>query len=108
MSQSNQIANTILAQIGGLTFMRNVGMSNIVVLDKGVQFDINPAAMDMPPRHGINRLRIEMESGKMYVMKFIQEDNLLEKTVRTETKVYSDELTYLFNVHVRGIKSCTG
>lgn len=104
MSQSNTTANTIFAQLGGLAFMKELGVKNIKVIERGVEFDITPERLSNSTKRGVNSLRVFLEKPTVYTMQFIRKENMLERVAFTAKNVYGDELTPMFNTHVKGIK----
>ncbi len=91
---SNQVAQTILDQMGGRQFLLMVGGKNMVALsgDGGLALQFGTGA-----RNRANRLRVEYDhSSDTYNVEFGRIRKLEWKTISRHEGVYADMLQELF------------
>ena len=85
-NQNNQIAATILTQLGGNKFVAMTGSKNFVAGE-------NLLGMKLPRNNsGANYLRITLNSLDLYLMEFLSIRGVSIKTKATFENVYSDKL----------------
>lgn len=100
-----EVANTILAQLGGRKFTSMTGAKHLIAIDSGLQLKLpNNFA-----RNGINTLRIVLDPSDTYTVEFGRSAH--RKGVHTYTvkakheDVYCDQLRELFE-DVTGLATC--
>ena len=93
MSESKQIAQTILEQLGGRQFMMMVGAKNLVTLtDGGLAFQFGTGA-----KNKANRVRVEYDYGAdAYNVEFGKIYRSAWKTISRHEGIYADMLQALF------------
>jgi hypothetical protein len=93
---SNQVAQTILEQLGGNRFIAMTGAKNLLSLDAegGLQFRIGRGATD-----GINCVRIELTSADLYTVKFYRVRGVSCVLVSEFFDVYADMLRTMITAH---------
>lgn len=84
------VANNILAQLGGLVFLRDIDLSSLTPSEDGIRIDFEGG-------HVVNRVYITVTEEDSYGMKFIEEYNGVERLVKQVYDVYSDNLRITFN-----------
>ena len=84
------IANTILAQLGGLRFIAMTGAREFVAVDSGLRFRV-PRARD-----GINLVRIVLEPSDTYAVEFRASRTTSEKLVHRAEDIYAEDLRRVF------------
>lgn len=96
MSQNQQIAQTILQQLGAGRFRAMTGAKDFIAIERGLQFGL-PARF---ARGGINKLRITLEPEDTYKVEFMKVSHRLGmhkcETVAEHDGVYCDMLQSLF------------
>lgn len=92
-TQTNQnVALTILAQLGGQRFKAMTGANNFVSGDKYLTFRI-PGTMT---KDRINCVRITLDHLDLYKLEFMVIRGIKFRTVRTMDGVYAENLRTLF------------
>jgi hypothetical protein len=86
---SLQVANTILAQLGGNKFLAMTGAKNLVGGDDTLRFKI-------PASNGINHVSITLDCNDTYRVTFGNFRKLELRIVHTVGNVYADQLRELF------------
>jgi hypothetical protein len=87
---SNQIAQTILAQLGGNRFIAMTGARYLVAGDNFLQFQL--------PNRKINSVVVRLDENDTYTMLFNKKTNMgIDiKNVASATGVYADQLQSIF------------
>lgn len=86
---SLQVANTILAQLGGNKFLAMTGAKNLVGGDDTLRFKI-------PLSNGINHVSITLDCDDTYRITFGKFRKLELRIVHSQGTVYADQLQTLF------------
>ena len=91
MAQGNQVANTILDQLGGRQFIAMTGAKLLVATDQGIQFKLPAGALE-----GINSVVINLNAQDTYDLYFhkIRGADVTERVVFYD--VYADRLRERF------------
>ena len=91
--ESQQIARTILEQLGGGQFVALTGARNFCSARvwRGVQFSIGSGAKD-----GINKVRVILEPSDVYTVAFYSVHGARFDCVSIHTDIYCDVLQDLF------------
>jgi hypothetical protein len=84
-----QVANTILAQLGGNKFLAMTGAKNLVGSDDTLSFRI-------PASNGINHVSVTLDCNDTYRVTFGKFAKLELRIVHTQGDVYADQLQTLF------------
>lgn len=96
MTNSQQIAATILEQLGGRRFMVMTGAKNLVALTEGgLQFKL-PARF---AKDGINLVAVKLNADDLYDVQYMKTRGLDVKAVREETDLYFDQLQERFTAN---------
>jgi hypothetical protein len=82
---SQAIAQTILAQLGGNRFAAMTGAKNFLRLDSGLQFDI-------PRANGIRKVRVELNGNDLYDVTFYKVLGVNVSPVAELQDLYADQL----------------
>jgi hypothetical protein len=88
MTVSN-VAQTILAQLGGRKFIAMTGAKNLMAGDNSLQFAI-------PTSNKINRVRITLTPADTYTVEFFNVRGYEFKLLSTHDDVYCDQLADVF------------
>ncbi|MFM2666730.1 hypothetical protein AAFX24_18035 [Vibrio mediterranei] len=92
--QRLDIANTILAQLGGNRFIRMTGAKQFVALEQGLMFAL-PGRL---AKLGVNKVRIELNASDTYTMTTLRvnarQGEAIE--VQCESYLYCDQLEETF------------
>ena len=88
----NQIAVTILEQIGGNRFIAMTGCKQIVALADGVQFGIGRGA-----QFGINKVKITLQTDDRYRVVFYKIRGVDIKEIGQVVDVYADNSARVFS-----------
>jgi len=94
MTRSQEIASTILAQLGGGRFCAMTGAKNFLALKSGVQFDIGRGA-----KNKATKVRIELTPADLYDVRFYRWNARQLEAVEVEggaEGVYVEDLRRLF------------
>ncbi len=94
-AERQQIANTILAQLGGRRFVAMTGASKLTVADSGLNF-VLPSGF---ATDGINVVRITLTPADDYTIEFIRigrAPHYKTQIIKTLDMVYCDQLTDVF------------
>jgi len=91
---SNQVANTILEQLGGRRFQVMTGAKNFVGSESGLSFRL-PGAGGFT-KHGINVVSIELTPADTYVMLFSRLRAGVLTVLAEHHDVYFDSLQEIF------------
>ena len=88
-----QIANTILAQLGGNRFIAMTGAKNFVGTENALHFHI--------PGRKINSVVVRLDANDTYTVMFNKRTNMGVniKSVSSATMVYADKLREVFTEH---------
>ena len=89
----NQIANTIVSQLGGLGILRMfIGLRSLITEESGVTL-IFPK-----PKHkgAVNRVRITLNGGDLYDLEFIRTHGSKVKIVKEDNDVFAEDLKDFF------------
>ena len=92
MTENVQIANTILAQIGGRRFIAMTGAKSFTAGDRALTFRL-PSRF---AKNGINCVRINLTPADDYTMTFMAVRGFTFKTVEVKEGVYCDGLEDAF------------
>ncbi|MDE9429867.1 hypothetical protein [Xenorhabdus bovienii] len=87
-----EIANTILAQMGGNRFIAMTGAKYLVAIENGLQFKL-PARF---AAKGINCVQITLESSDTYKMKFLKIREVECKEISEIQGLFFDQLQEFF------------
>ena len=87
-----QIAQTILAQLGGNRFIAMTGAKNLVDIGNGLQFKL-PANF---AKSGINLVSVKLEPSDTYTVDFFKFRGLNLTPIESASHVFADELRGLF------------
>lgn len=85
------IANTIIAQLGGARFEAMTGAKQWVNTGNGVQFAIGRGAINKA-----NKVRITLDENDTYTVSFFNIRGVNVREISTHSMVYADQLTALF------------
>lgn len=102
-SDSQAVAQTILAQLGGNRFVAMTGAKNLVALESGFQFDLPRAALA-----GINRVQVEYETATDTYTVIAWKINSRAFTFDEKGRVsavYSEDLQRIFTL-LTGLATC--
>ena len=88
------VANTILSQLGGRRFMVMTGAKHMVAVEDGLSFRL-PGGGGFC-RHGINAVRVTLNSMDLYDVDFIRIRGTTLKTVERREGLYGDSLQPVF------------
>ncbi|NTZ48354.1 hypothetical protein FCM30_21690 [Lelliottia aquatilis] len=91
---SIEIANTILAQLGGNRFIAMTGAKNFLALTPGLQLDLPKKAHFV--KNGITRFCVELTPADTYTIKTWKIRGMNAQLVDTQENVYCDELQSVF------------
>lgn len=86
-----QIANTILAQLGGNRFTAMTGAKNLVGGASSLQFDIGRGATNKA-----NKVRVTLGADDLYTVEFFHYRALNLRTISKREGVYADNLREVF------------
>jgi hypothetical protein len=91
---TNQIAATILEQLGGRRFLLMTGTKNLVAAERALIFDLPKCFA----KDGINKIRIELELNDTYTLTFFRlaRRGLEVTTVAERELVYAEDLRRVF------------
>lgn len=104
-----EIANTILAQLGGRKFLAMTGAKNLFGSDeeRTLQFQL-PRSF---AKDGINAVRVKLEESDTYTVTFYKvgtaRTGYAHKTVREVSDVYADSLRAVFT-ETTGLETSLG
>lgn len=87
---ANQIATTILSQLGGNQFAVMTGSKNFIALDRGLSMKLSRNSS------GANYLRIKLNGLDLYDLEFISIRGTSMKTKKVFNDVYCDQLRGIF------------
>lgn len=88
---SNQVCDTILAQLGGSRFIGMTGAKNLVGGDNYLMFMLPRGA-----KQGINKVKIDLDDNDTYTITFYKYRALELKEVSASTNVYVENLRQIF------------
>lgn len=91
MTEQIEIANTIIAQLGGRRFSVMVGMKNPVALESGVMFNIGTGA-----KSGINRVVVRLMPSDTYTVEFWKIGRSKAAKIEEHEDVYAEDLQAIF------------
>ena len=92
--ESQQIARTILEQLGGPGFTMLTGACNLVATGNGLRFFIGSGA-----KNGINRVTVTLNPADDYFVQFEHVSAPLYAVVSDAEGVYADQLQDVFEHH---------
>ncbi len=101
MTRNQEIAQTILSQIGGarrLTLM--TGAKHFLAIESGLQFKIGGGA-----RNGINCVRITLTPADEYTVEFIRTRKMTATVMAKHENAQAEDLVKLFE-HATGWTLC--
>jgi hypothetical protein len=84
---TNQIANTILAQIGGNKFIVMTGAKNLVAGENFLQFSIGRGA-----KNKANMVKITLDADDTYTVEYFNYRKFEAKSVACNSGIYADKL----------------
>jgi hypothetical protein len=89
---NQEIAQTIVSQLGGNRFLAMTGARDLVAIERGVQFWLpSNFALD-----GINQVVVVLEESDTYAVTFYKRRGLNLKEVARHELVYAEQLRALF------------
>jgi hypothetical protein len=88
-----QIAETILAQLGGRRFTSMTGAKDIYAIKSGVQFKVGRNCK------GVNKVRITLNAADTYDMQFLFVRGMTVKVKSSTEGIYADQLQVAFTEH---------
>lgn len=94
MTRSQEIASTIIAQLGGRRFSAMTGAKNFIALENGVQFDIGRGATNKA-----TKVRVTLTDADLYDLAFFQwKPRALEcvPVAGAASGIYAEDLARLF------------
>lgn len=93
MTRNQQVAATILAQLGGHQFAVMTGMKNALTTENGVQFSIGRGA-----KNGINKVVVTLTPSDTYDVTFyrISRRGLTVNVIAKREFIYCDQLREVF------------
>lgn len=90
MTRNQEIARTILNQMGGNKLVAMVGAKNLLAIENGISFRFMRA-------NGMNAVRITLDEGKdLYEMEFLSVHGGTIKQKAHHTDVFCDQLNAIF------------
>ena len=92
MTDSKQIATTILNQLGANKFISMTGAKEFSALKEGLRFRL-PARL---ANRGINIVLIELNGKDLYNLRFYKHKGAELVLIQSEEDVYADTLTAVF------------
>ena len=87
-----EVANTIIAQLGGEKFLAMTGAKDIFAMEEGVTFKI-PGTMT---RNNINYIRIFLDPSDTYTVEFWKYEKMRGNKLAEHSMVYDDQLQDIF------------
>jgi hypothetical protein len=94
MTRNQEIAKTILQQLGGGQFVAVTGAHGFVAIDNGLQFQLHAGAKDK-----INKVRIVLTPADEYAVTFASVKHGAAQIVATLDGLYFDQLQDVFEEH---------
>lgn len=88
-----EVANTIIAQLGGRKFCMMTGAKNLVGSTNSIQFAIGAGA-----KNKINKVRVVLDADDTYTVEFFNIRGTTVKTVAKHEGVYCDMLQDIFTI----------
>lgn len=90
---SNQVANTILEQIGGRQFIVMTGAKNFLAAHDSLSFRI---PNDLETKNGANTVRVTLAADDTYTVKFLKVRGTSIRTISETPMIYADMLRGFF------------
>ena len=87
----NEVANTVLEQLGGSRFIAMTGAKKLVAGPDYLRFRV--------ATRKINTVTVRLNGMDLYDVEFGKSTNTLYKVIATEEDVYADNLGELFTKH---------
>lgn len=91
MAIDKQIAEEILAQLGGRRFAVMTGAKSFVAIESGLQFKLPPGAVQ-----GINCVRVVLNGDDLYDVSYIKVSGLASAEVARDECLYAEDLARSF------------
>ena len=92
MTDNQQIATTIMEQLGGRKFTVMTGAKNYTSIENGLKFSL-PARF---AKNGINRVTVELDWQDTYTVNFYRVRGASCKLQTTSNDIYADQLQRTF------------
>ncbi len=90
-AERKEIAQTILAQLGGNQFITMTGAKNLAATDFGLQFKIGSGA-----KNGITHVTVTLNTMDLYNVKYVKVRGSKMTTIGEDKDVYCDMLRSTF------------
>ena len=91
-ARNQQVAATILKQLGGQRFIAMTGAKDLVAVDKGLQFGLRGGLA----KDGINKVRVTLTPWDTYDVDFYKVRGTKVTTVRSLSHIYAGDLQPAF------------
>lgn len=88
MTRNQEIAQTILAQLGGRRFIAMTGGRDFVAVRDGLRFRI--------PGRGINSVTVRLDDSDTYTVEFHSIRQTTARLVHTAADIYAEDLQRVF------------
>jgi hypothetical protein len=96
MTNTNQVAKTILEQLGGNKFIVMTGAKNFVGSEETKSLSFRLPARPGYTKNGINYVRISLSPMDTYTMEFLRVRGTTATVEQTDENVYAEDLCKFF------------